>query len=74
MKQYCRYCSFCCYGDAPYCTAKETVLSESTLRKVNHCKEFDLSPLGNVETGKPYQERQHLPAKKSAGEQMRIEL
>ena len=57
MKQYCRYCAFCCYGDVPYCTDHEQVLSESKLRHENTCKDFSLSDLGDVETGKPYSPR-----------------
>ena len=40
MKQYCRYCGFACEGDAYYCTEKNKILSESTLRRTNHCKSY----------------------------------
>lgn len=57
MTQYCRYCSFCCYGDTAYCTDHEQVLSDKQIRMVNHCKDFDLSPLGDVITGRQYVSR-----------------
>lgn len=59
IKQYCRYCAFCCYGDIPYCTYFDKELSDSGIRKQNHCKAFDLSPLGDVESGRQYQPREH---------------
>lgn len=42
MKQYCRYCSHCCYGDAIYCEAKNKTMSENTAKSVNHCKDFEI--------------------------------
>lgn len=57
-KQYCRYCAFCIDGDAIFCTAKEKVLSESRITMGNHCKDFELSELGDVITGEPYIPRQ----------------
>ena len=56
-KQYCRYCAFLCYGDAPYCTDHDKVMSESTIKSVNHCSDFALSDLGDVETGRMYRPR-----------------
>ena len=40
MKQYCRYCAACCYGDAIWCSAKEKTMSESTAKSPNKCKDF----------------------------------
>ena len=54
MKQYCRYCSFCILGDCYYCTDKQIVLSDSVVKRSNHCESFNLSVLGDVETGKQY--------------------
>lgn len=70
IKQYCRYCSFCCYGDIPYCTHFDKELSDSGIRKQNHCEAFDLSPLGDVESGRQYQPREHR--KKDCDGQMSI--
>lgn len=55
MKQYCRYCAFCIEGDCYYCTNKGKVLSESYIKHTNTCKDFTLSELGDVITGRKYQ-------------------
>lgn len=57
MRQYCVYCSFMCYGDAYYCNVKEKPMTESTVKRPNNCPDFDLCPLGHVETGKQYKPR-----------------
>ena len=57
MTQYCRYCSFCIDGDALYCTDHDEVLTDKKVRQVNHCKDFALSPVGDVFTGRQYQPR-----------------
>ena len=72
MKQYCRYCAFCCYGDTAYCTAKNGVLSDSAIRRENHCREFALSDLGDVETGKQYQPRK--PKTDNGSQQIKLEF
>jgi hypothetical protein len=40
MKQYCRYCANCHYGDVVWCDAKEKTMSENTAKTVNRCKDF----------------------------------
>lgn len=61
MKQYCRYCAFCyevydfrCSnhpeGKHPHWTRKQ-------INRPNNCKNFKLTDLGDVETGKPYRPR-----------------
>lgn len=72
MTQYCRYCSFCFYGDTAYCTDHEEVLSDRKLRQVNHCKDFDLSPLGDVITGRQYRPRMSKPIKPDEFEQLSL--
>ena len=57
IKQYCRYCAFCCYGDIPYCTEHDKELTEKYIKRENHCADFVLSEMGDVETGKPYNPR-----------------
>lgn len=57
IKQYCRYCAFCSYGDIAYCGEYDKTMSDSTIRRENHCKRFAYSELGDVETGKQYQPR-----------------
>lgn len=56
-KQYCRYCAWCIDGDAFYCTDHDVVLSETQIKRPNKCKDFALSELGDIETGKPYHPR-----------------
>lgn len=60
-KQYCRYCSWLCYGDVPYCTLKELVKTDASIRSVTLCPEFAASPLGDVETGELYHPRPKRP-------------
>ena len=59
--KYCRYCAFCIPGnDCPYyCTKHENPLSENQVRRITACKDFSLSELGDVDTGKPYSQREH---------------
>ncbi len=40
MKQYCRYCANCVYGDFVYCCEHKKEMSESTAKTVNKCKDF----------------------------------
>ena len=56
-KQYCRYCAFCINGDCYYCTAQERVLTPAETRRVRVCKDFALSDLGDVDSGKRYKPR-----------------
>lgn len=57
MAQYCRYCSFCVYGDVPYCVDHNKVLTDKMIRRTNKCKDFNLSDLGDVESGRQYKPR-----------------
>ena len=73
MAQYCRYCAFCYEGDCFYCSRFERVLSDGSIKRANHCQEFALSDLGDVETGKQYQPRK--PKRKNENEhQIRMEV
>ena len=74
MAQYCRYCSFCIYGDMAYCTDHEKILSDDKIRRVNHCKDFDLSPLGDVITGRIYTPRRTKQIEDDKEEQISLEL
>jgi hypothetical protein len=40
MKQYCRYCANCIYGDVVWCDELEKIISEASAKTVNHCKHF----------------------------------
>ena len=57
MKQYCRYCAFCFEGDCFYCGDHDKVLTEEQIKRVNTCKDFILSGIGDVITGKAYEPR-----------------
>jgi hypothetical protein len=62
--KYCRYCAFCIVGDCYYCTCKEKELNR--IDRATNCKEFVLSELGDVETGKQYKPRE----KKAVAEEL----
>ena len=70
MTQYCRYCAFCICGDVLYCTSKEMILDEKQIRRVNHCKDFALTSVGDVLTGRPYTPRKGKPIKSDEVEQL----
>ena len=58
MKQYCRYCGFCCEVDSGYyCGAKQLLMSESKIKQVNNCKEYGYTDMGDVITGRQYKPR-----------------
>lgn len=54
--KYCRYCSFCFFGDVYYCSDKDKVLNR--IDKPTSCNDFAMSELGDVDTGKQYKPRQ----------------
>lgn len=56
MKQYCRYCNNMVCGDANYCTVKKETYSDSTIKSVNKCKDFEfneIDALGETNGYKP---------------------
>ena len=57
-KQYCRYCAFCFEADDFRCSNHPKGLEPHWTRKQinrpNHCPNFALSDLGDVESGKMY--------------------
>jgi hypothetical protein len=57
MKQYCRYCSHLCTGNGIWCDAKQKILSESTTKSVNHCKDFDFCEIDAYFETDGYKER-----------------
>lgn len=67
MKQYCRYCVFCFEADDFRCSnhpeGKQLHMTRAQVNRANHCPNFALSDLGDVETGKPYRARK-FPNKK----------
>lgn len=68
--KYCRYCAFCISGDTYYCTALDKELRN--VKSVTSCSEFALSKMGDVDTGKHYIPRKHIPAYET-GEQITFE-
>ena len=58
--KYCRYCAFCISGDCYYCTCLDKVLNR--VDKATNCKDYTMSELGDVDTGKPY--IPHIPRMK----------
>jgi hypothetical protein len=72
VKQYCRYCINLAYGNGTYCEAKETELSESAIRKVNNCKEFDFCELDAITGVTEYKPRS--AKRKKDFEQIRMKV
>ena len=52
----------------------DEVLTDNKIRRVNHCKDFDLSPLGDVVTGRQYTPRRGNPIKPDEIEQLCMRL
>lgn len=40
IKQYCRYCGYCVYGDVVWCDKLDKSMAESTAKRANTCKHF----------------------------------
>ena len=61
MNQYCRYCTFCFEGNGFFCSYKpneiEAYMTEEQIKRVNRCKNFELSALGDVISGRQYKPR-----------------
>lgn len=57
MKQYCRYCAGLTLGDCYYCQTHDEVKTGSQIRSANSCPDFELSVMGDIETGKQYRPR-----------------
>lgn len=65
---YCRYCAHCFCGDWYYCSELDKPLRR--VDKAVKCDKFELSELGDVDTGKQYTPR---PRKITVGEQLKFE-
>lgn len=57
MKQYCRYCSHCIYGDVAYCEELNKTMSESSAKRVNNCKHFEFNEIDVFNFGHKYKPR-----------------
>jgi len=65
MKQYCRYCINLYVGNSIYCQAKRKILTESTTKCINTCKEFEFCEMDTYDTSKEYKPhtKAHFPHK-----------
>lgn len=70
MRQYCRYCAFCFDADEFRCSnhpdGKELRMTRTQINRENHCPNFALSDLGDVETGKQYKPHERHGKRHSA--------
>ena len=55
-KQYCRYCSWMCVGDANYCGKHHKCYSDNTITKTNKCKDFEFNEIDAI-NGNTYRAR-----------------
>ena len=67
MNQYCRYCSHCAYGDIAYCEIKNKTMSVSTIKRANHCKNFEFNEIDVLNFDHKYK-----PKKKKQYEQLKL--
>lgn len=66
MAHYCRYCAYCFGGDCYYCSHKDKVLNRIDVQ--TQCRDFVLSALGDVDTGKPYKPREKSQYQETDGQ------
>ena len=64
MKQYCRYCSHCHYGDVAYCEKLKRTMSDEKAKRINKCKNFDFLEIDVFNPEHSYKERQKASIKK----------
>ena len=68
MPQYCRYCVFCFDADEFRCSnhpdGKQLRMTRQQINRANNCPNFQLSDLGDAETGKQYAPRVKRKTKK----------
>ena len=65
MKQYCRYCANCIYGDVVWCDEINKIMSESQAKTVNHCKHFVFNEIDVFDLDKKYKPRAEKPVDNS---------
>lgn len=65
MKQYCRYCVNCIYGDVVWCDELNKIMSESSAKTVNHCKHFVFNEIDVFDLDKKYKPRAEKPVDNS---------
>ena len=74
MKQYCRYCAYCIDGNGLYCTCHDKILSESKIKSVNQCKDFTLTDMGDILTGRQYKPRKPRQYNELKENQLRLDI
>ena len=57
MKQYCRYCTHCTYGDALYCEVKDKIMNEVQIKSGNECKSFVFNEIDVINPNHIYKPR-----------------
>lgn len=57
MKQYCRYCASCVYGDVVWCSTKKKDISESSAKRPNKCAHFVFNEIDALDLNKKYKPR-----------------
>ena len=65
MKQYCRYCVNCIYGDVVWCDELNKTMSESKAKAVNNCKHFVFNEIDVFDLDKKYKPRAAKPVDNS---------
>ena len=65
MKQYCRYCSHCSYGDDVYCEKLKITMSEEKAKRINRCKDFEFLEIDVFNPDHTYKERQKVEGQMS---------
>lgn len=67
-RKYCRYCCYAVSGNGYYCTFYEKELTEKKMKQTNTCKNFCMSDLGDVDTGRKYKPHTVSHSKKIDGQ------
>lgn len=65
MKQYCRYCANCVYGDVVWCSELRKIMSEASAKTVNHCNHFVFNEIDVFDLDKKYKPRAEKPVDNS---------
>ena len=58
MKQYCRYCTHCCYGDVVFCEINNKTMSEEKAKQTNKCKDFIFNEIDVFNPNKKYKPKE----------------
>ena len=64
MTQYCRYCCYCFTANGNWCEAKEKTLTDAQIKRTNHCKLFEFTPMDAYDWHNEYKPRKKKPKQK----------